>query len=62
VTRTSRLICPRRMIRSCLVIAFSTIMTVHQSKVQTTPGFQGTVNNYGVGMNPDDGCRHPSNG
>jgi len=28
----------------------------------TTPGFQGTVNNYGVGMNPDEECRHPANG
>jgi hypothetical protein len=27
-----------------------------------TPGFQCTVNNYGVGMNPDEGCRHPPNG
>jgi len=26
------------------------------------PGFQGTVNNYGVGMNPDEECRHPRNG
>jgi hypothetical protein len=27
-----------------------------------TPGFQGTINNYGVGMNPDPGCRDLNNG
>jgi hypothetical protein len=25
----------------------------------TTPGFQNTPNNYGVGMNPENECRHP---
>jgi hypothetical protein len=29
---------------------------------QTTPGFQNTVNNYAVGMNPEQECRHPAPG
>ncbi len=29
---------------------------------ERTPGFQNTVNNYSVGMNPEDECRHPSDG
>ncbi len=49
------------MIRARLVLAALTLMAVHPSKAQV-PGFEGTVNNYGVGMNPDDGCRHPSDG
>jgi hypothetical protein len=51
------------MIRARLVFAFLTVMAGYTcpSKAQV-PGFQGTVNNYGVGMNPDQECRHPSNG
>ena len=51
----------REMIRARLVLAALTLMAVHPSKAQV-PGFEGTVINYGVGMNPDDGCRHPSDG
>jgi hypothetical protein len=51
------------MIRPRLFFVLLTVMAGYPylSKAQV-PGFQGTVNNYGVGMNPDEGCRHPSNG
>jgi hypothetical protein len=51
------------MIRAQLVFAFLAVMAEYPypSKAQV-PGFQGSVNNYGVGMNPDEGCRHPPNG
>jgi hypothetical protein len=49
------------MISARLALVFLTLMAVHQSKA-AVPGFQGTVNNYGVGMNPEEGCRHPPNG
>ena len=32
------------------------------TQAETTSGFQNTVNNYNVGMNPQNECRHPSNG
>ncbi|SRR6266404_500542 len=51
----------RNMIRARLVLVFVTFMAGYPSKAQV-PGFQGTVNNYSVGMNPDEGCRHASNG
>ena len=48
------------MIRLRLVLVVLMVIAA-QVKAQV-PGFHGTVNNYGVGMNLDDGCRHPSNG
>ena len=50
------------MIRAGLILVIMTTTAAYESKAQVVPGFQGTVNNYGVGMNPDEGCRHPSNG
>jgi hypothetical protein len=29
---------------------------------EVTSGFQNTVNNYAVGMNPENECRHPASG
>jgi len=53
------------MFRARLVMALLAVVLAGYSATaqeSTTPGFQNTVNNYGVGMNPEDKCRHPPDG
>jgi len=51
----------RKMRRAQLLLACLCLSVSYLAQAET-PGFQGTINNYGVGMNPDPGCRNPSNG
>jgi hypothetical protein len=47
-----------KTVRVQLVLSILALAAIYPSKAAaSTPGFQGTINNYGVGMNPDDGCR-----
>ena len=59
------------MTRSVQTLLASTLVVVSfaatripgaAAMAQTTPGFQGTVNNYAVGMNPEAACRQPPPG
>jgi hypothetical protein len=50
------------MLARVLMIAATLLMGCVQLVYAQVPGFQGTVNNYDVGMNPTDDCQHPSNG
>lgn len=45
-----------------LILALLVVILAGYSSKAQVPGFQGTVNNYGVGMNPEDECRHPETG
>jgi len=46
-----------------LIAAMAIAVASYRATVQgATPGFQNTVNNYAVGMNPENDCRHPSDG
>jgi hypothetical protein len=52
------------MTRTRLLVAlFAVALTSYRGTAQSiTSGFQSTVNHYAVGMNPDNDCRHPSDG
>jgi hypothetical protein len=50
------------MLPRVLMIAATLFMGFAPLVYAQIPGFQGTINNYGVGMNPTNDCQHPSNG
>src|ERR1700674_571389 len=52
------------MTRTRLVVAlFAMVLAGYRATaLGVTSGFQNTVNNYAVGMNPENECRHPSDG
>lgn len=45
-----------------LALALATTGSLRTHAQEVTPGFQGTVNNYPVGMNDEEECRHPPTG
>jgi hypothetical protein len=56
----------KKMLRVTSLLAGASValcFTYQPAKAEeATSGFQGTVNHYGVGMNPESECRHPASG
>jgi len=44
------------------LLSLAVFGTAYSASAQVTSGFQNTVNNYSVGMNPENECRHPAPG
>jgi len=49
----------RKLFLACLV---AVLFAGYSARAEVTSGFQNTVNNYAVGMNPESECRHPAPG